>query len=598
VAEHHLKPSILEVAGKVHIYCGRGTNLHADRCYIRQHQEDLISKAGNFEAAIATVTLFVPASVVSNGCELVDTPGANDDDAYHETELREAVMEAHMVVAGSKRDMSADKSMCNLLSTSGFLEKLITDPDKYRLTYLHYQEKLAVLPAGFRDSIWLNLENVWKHGHLLKDMWEGMASRTRLTLQKRIYKRVFAQAKSVEEAEEERAIAKAEADTKTIMSRSVYVSHALPALSASLQLNSYKAAEKLATLKKNEVMEGGAEVPPGKPRDLTEVQRLCGGMELLARIKRFVVERRSAVLKEIAALLREWLAHRPSERREGMQEVVTAATSLHRAAHIKDGIKELKKLENSPPIPLRTLRKKLMDAVEEELCLFFESDSFQGQLKAWRDAGLKGWKKFDRKFKLKTTSQINPSKLQHLKRFPLFPYLFISEFNKDYHEPLPVWNWSGIRDAIQKAIQRYMDDRGGELQILLRKLLLARRPKRIAEDAYNDQIEKALETYLPAAFGRLSASITQQMVNSVAATDKLCSDASKTQRDALVACLESCREEFDDDVGAIQSNLPYFLFEDDDNVFTSWIQRFLEYIMSNCCWAITVKPPSYTNLTS
>jgi hypothetical protein len=115
-----------------------------------------------------------------------------------------------------------------------------------------------------------------------------------------------------------------------------------------------------------------------------------------------------------------------------------------------------------------------------------------------------------------------------------------------------------------------MDPRRDELRILLKKLLINAIPNSVIRDtACNFQIEKAMDDHLLAAFGPLSASITRHMANYVAAIDKLNSDARDAQREVLVECMEKCREECDDDVGAIQSNLPHFLLENGDDIFTT-----------------------------
>jgi hypothetical protein len=163
-------------------------------------------------------------------------------------------------------------------------------------------------------------------------------------------------------------------------------------------------------------------------------------MEQVARVNQCAAKRRSAFLQKMTELLREWLARRPPDRQGGMQEVVTAAKSMRKADRLKASMASIIN-SGIPPMSLRTRQKKLADYVEGDLRSFIKSDACQGPLKVWRDAKLNDFEKFSCKFKLKTTSQINPRKLRQMKVSPLYAYMFESEFSKGYHDdPLPTWN--------------------------------------------------------------------------------------------------------------------------------------------------------------
>ena len=176
-----IRPEIREVLRKSHVKTGRGDDLNADRIFIRACIQRLHEKSENFHAAITGVTIYAPAGVVADGREIIDPPGSNDTNAFHETELQEGIREAHMIVAIGRRNLESEANLMSSLASAGFWEKLANNPDTYRLVYFPYMETEQVVLDG--THMWLNLRNVCSHKSQWQDLFEDVKNRSTSTLE-------------------------------------------------------------------------------------------------------------------------------------------------------------------------------------------------------------------------------------------------------------------------------------------------------------------------------------------------------------------------------------------------------------------------------
>ena len=359
-----------------------------------------------------------------------------------------------------------------------------------------------------------------------------------------------------------------------VMSKAIHVCFALPVLGASLQLNRSKARNHLGMLQDEGVVL--------ECYDVDEIQNFCGGLDLLIHMEKFANQRRMQGIEEIAETLNREL--QPVAPQQGgapaaqPQEITEIAVKLSDDAKLNRVLRGLRNMEGLGYVPKTydQLVIGLTDAISDELDAFFDCGARfdRDVLSHWRRAALDDWESFIGRFQLENTGQINTSRLLSITKFPLYYYLFDFKRSDDLHaSELPGWDWTPLKDAINRKVEEFLQERSNELKDMITNLFIQNKPTGVNAQQYSEHVRSTLERHLASAFQSTSAAVKERLTTCASSADKLITYAEDARKEAMVMHLHNFREEFGDDVAAIQNALPdaFVRHRESGDIYDTWV---------------------------
>lgn len=156
-----LHREVTKWAGKseVNFGCGR---LDVDRAFLfrlQEKQHGLTHKEGVLEprtkgdlaraALLEESLLSLPVKCLI-GRRIADTPGLGDEDTLKKRSTVDSTQRAHSVICVMEkgRDLKSNGSVVKMLKASGFIKRLLQNPDKYRLMVYHNLERDGLAPGA------------------------------------------------------------------------------------------------------------------------------------------------------------------------------------------------------------------------------------------------------------------------------------------------------------------------------------------------------------------------------------------------------------------------------------------------------------------
>jgi hypothetical protein len=126
--------ALSERLGRTVVWAGNGRvagsyskqHFEMDRCFIRDALLGLLQ--GAHPSAVKEVTLYVPAGILSNGCELRDIPGSNDPARRRLTE--QAIRAVDVLVVMAVKALKAQASVSSMLTESHFIDEVLLSKEK------------------------------------------------------------------------------------------------------------------------------------------------------------------------------------------------------------------------------------------------------------------------------------------------------------------------------------------------------------------------------------------------------------------------------------------------------------------------------------
>lgn len=147
-----LSKEVLEFAGKTELYIGRGKDSIYDRLALQDILRELTTaqeedadkaKATKMKiAAVKKILVYLPSKILYGGKEILEMPGTDDSDPIAMFSIRNVLSEVDAVILVTEYGFKiCEKEVKEMLSESGFVQRLRTDPSSNKLMLIAYPEK-------------------------------------------------------------------------------------------------------------------------------------------------------------------------------------------------------------------------------------------------------------------------------------------------------------------------------------------------------------------------------------------------------------------------------------------------------------------------
>nr|DBA29289.1 TPA: hypothetical protein GDO54_009528 [Pyxicephalus adspersus] len=157
---------VKEFAGKTELYIGNGKDMAADRLALQKilkgftvladsdEEEETSSRNVKYKiAALKSLVVYVPSTLLYGGTEILEMPGTNDSDPLAMNFIQDALDDVEVLLLLSEYGFRlTGREVRDCLKNSSFIKQWIKDPHNYKLMFRSYPEKNLIYQFGAKDG--------------------------------------------------------------------------------------------------------------------------------------------------------------------------------------------------------------------------------------------------------------------------------------------------------------------------------------------------------------------------------------------------------------------------------------------------------------